>query len=217
MRKLFLLAALLVSIGFSYAQISLGVKAGTNANTVSFEDDQYTGSEYKFGFHAGVFSKIKLSKRWSLIPELQYIRKGYKDKSDLAHNPNTGLFQGHRNNYDVTLDYIELPVALSYSPVRFLSLEWGWVFGQMISAKGHGTLDDRPFANMSEFFNKHFESGWCGGLRFNLPAGLGVAARYYHGVTRTSDYFMTEDGDTGAFMYQRNRNFQLSVYYAIRR
>ena len=63
-------------------------------------------------FHVGVFSKLKLSDKFDFIPELQYIRKGYHYKSSYSKG-------------DILLDYIELPLVISYKPISFLAIEAG--------------------------------------------------------------------------------------------
>lgn len=94
-----------------FGQIPLGFKVGVNINQMELRGAPSAlsteGFATKTSFHAGIFTKIELSPKFNLIPELQYIDK--------------------KSSYE--LRYIELPLLLSYSPLSWVSIEAGGSFG----------------------------------------------------------------------------------------
>jgi hypothetical protein len=107
---------------YSSAQIPIGFKAGINLNQIVHRNiPPSIGEErrsYVTSFHVGAFTKIKLTDKFNLIPELQFIQK-----------------EAFVNSFSkIKLSYIEIPVASSYSPIRWLSIESGGARGQMKSS-----------------------------------------------------------------------------------
>jgi hypothetical protein len=195
--KYVLLVVFLV-IGFSgYSQIPLGFKAGINSSEIVMKnvpagslDEEYSSV---VSFHIGVFSKLRLSDKFDFIPELQYIRKGYHYKSSYSEG-------------DIHLDYIELPLLISYKPISLLAIEAGPSVGIKIKESTYIDL---------------FEStdiGVTGGLRFNLTSKWSVLGRYYYGITSVNDIYFNSGPNPGpvekASTY--NRNFQFSVAYYLK-
>src|SRR5687767_13114373 len=114
MKKILLaLPFLLISV-YSFGQLSLGVKAGLNVNDIAIKD-ALPGMEMEkkasMGFHVGVYTQLAISKKFSFIPELQFSQRGYKY-----------LFSSDSR---VNMNYLELPLLLSYSPVEFLNIDLG--------------------------------------------------------------------------------------------
>ena len=105
--KNLLLAIFLVVCVSGYSQIPLGFKAGVNVGQIVMKgvpddfDEDYSPIA---SFHVGVFSELRLSDQFDFIPELQYIRKGYHYKSSYSDG-------------NIRLDYIELPLLISYKPI----------------------------------------------------------------------------------------------------
>jgi len=65
----------------------------------------------KFGFTAGTFIKIRLSKRFDLQPEFIFVMKGAKVDSSLTDTLTDEILYGTLNS---NLNYIEFPVLLKY-------------------------------------------------------------------------------------------------------
>lgn len=98
MKKILLLAALLLSVSFANAQLNFGLKAGYNSS-LTFEnmssvtnggyDINSVQSEIWNNFHAGAFARIGLGKKLYFQPELLYSvqKKNYQVSfHDVANN-----------------------------------------------------------------------------------------------------------------------------------
>lgn len=88
-----------ITLAPAYAQLTFGLKAGGNLNGTAIKvptDFSYeTGSH--LSFHAGVFTHVPLSDKLALMPELQFVQKGY-------------VIDGSPNDVRINLNYLELPV-----------------------------------------------------------------------------------------------------------
>lgn len=187
------------------SQVTFGVKGGVNLNRLVIGNlpefyDLETNSS--LGYHVSVFSRIELSSKFSLIPELQFIQKGYKMTEKVA---------GTSNEAHYKINYLEIPMVIAYSPAKLLGLEVGPTAGlhlgtKVVSDAGRYSVDD---------VHESFEFGLVSGLRFNFSERFSVVCRYYHGLSTIAEIFFTEDGITGEMSEMYNRNIQCSAYYTL--
>src|SRR5687768_17190563 len=95
----------------SVAQISFGVKGGTSLSNIVYKNvpDEVSmeDTRSRISFHGGVYAEIQLAGKLSFIPELQFTGRGYT----INHSP------PNRDTH-VNLSYLELPLLLSYSPIK---------------------------------------------------------------------------------------------------
>lgn len=117
MKKMFLLAVLLLSVTFVSAQLNFGIKAGYNSsltlgNIGSIQSGDYdltdVKSELSNGFHAGVFARI--GKKVYVQPELLYA---------MGKKEYTVSLQDAMNNditYDkfVSISTVDIPLLVGY-------------------------------------------------------------------------------------------------------
>lgn len=117
MKKMFLLAVVLLSVSFVSAQLNFGIKAGYNSsltlgNIGSIQSGDYdltdVKSELSNGFHAGVFARI--GKKIYVQPELLYA---------MGKKEYTITFQDAVNNditYDkfVNISTVDIPLLVGY-------------------------------------------------------------------------------------------------------
>ena len=117
MKKMFLLAVVLLSVSFVSAQLNFGIKAGYNSsltlgNIGSIQSGDYDltdiKSELSNGFHAGVFARI--GKKIYVQPELLYA---------MGKKEYTITFQDAVNNditYDkfVNISTVDIPLLVGY-------------------------------------------------------------------------------------------------------
>jgi Outer membrane protein beta-barrel domain len=92
--------------------LQAGIKAGVNFTKV---DGKSFSDEFRYGYHLGGFVQIKLAEKWQLQPEVlfnQYNTRVDTTLSDVIHT---------ENFKNVTLNYLSIPLLLSYSPTKFLS------------------------------------------------------------------------------------------------
>lgn len=99
-----------------YAQTFFGVKAGANANKISFENDvykDYYSTKIRPGFTAGAVFLIENKEKYGLYTELLYSMKG-KHVVSRAND-----YESHRASYH----YVDLPIMFR---VRFNQPKFSW-------------------------------------------------------------------------------------------
>jgi hypothetical protein len=166
-----LLVFLLLTASSTYAQqsLQLGVKAGGNMMKIggrSFDGTSNTG------LSAGIYGKLNFSSKWSLQPELNWNQTNATTSADF--NP----IYGGVSYQQVYLDYISLPVLLSFKPIPQLSILLGPQYGYLVS-QTTGLLQ-YPGEQNKNAFNKNDLS-----LVFGAQANLGkviLGLRYSAGL-----------------------------------
>jgi hypothetical protein len=193
MKKTVLFLYLMFVIVIAHAQIPLGFKAGVNINTTVIRNSFGSiddGFDPGVSFHLGVFSKLKLSEKFSFIPELQFIQK-----------------QSRYSTGNMRLNYIELPLLISYQPIQWLHIEAGPSLGLNVGSNLYADVYESP------------DGGINGGLRFNLTPKWSVLGRYYHGVTPIEKIQFT-NGPAGtppaAMAKFYNQTLQFSAAYYLK-
>ena len=166
-------ATLLLFVSFANAQgFHAGLKAGANMNKISGQSfkDQFT-----YGYNAGAYAQIGLSKKISIQPEVLFnqISSDTSDKfSDLYK-----LSSGKLSN--IKLNYLSIPVLLNYKVSKFLSLQAGPQFGILMGQ------DKNLLENGKEAF-KQGDFSMVGGAQLSI-AGVKVFGRYQIGLNNIND------------------------------
>ncbi|MFC6221636.1 porin family protein [Hymenobacter artigasi] len=194
MKKTFYTLALLAGLtGAAQAQrnVSLGLKAG--ATYSSFVGKQANNEEGRFGFQAGGFANIGLSRMFAFQPEIIYSQKGtkYKDITD----------------YSTRLNYLDVPLAFHVN-ADGLFFEAGPQVGFLLSAKdeaGNTSVDVKDAANAVDF-------GYLVGLGYQRKTGLGIGLRYNGGFTNIPKAYTS--GNVTVQNNIRNSAFQLYLTYS---
>lgn len=164
-----------------------GLKAGGSA--ASFIGDNAKNMQYVYGYQAGLFANLALSRPFSLQPELLYSMKG-------AQTP-----AGYLTQSSVWLNYIDIPVAFRATTKDGFFLEAGPQIGFLINAKSDASGE--KVSVKSEY--KSVDIGFVLGLGYQpLEGGLGIGGRYNAGFdTVTKDaadsQVLTPDWRNGAF------------------
>lgn len=138
----------------------LGIKGGGNVNGLYWDTPagvQVTGTKSFVSYHIGVFAKIGLKKKIFLIPELQYIEKGFRD--DVAK---------------YSFDYVSLPVLMSFNVVTKFSLEVGPEFDYLTA------LNINTGGKVLDITNsmRKFDFGFTGGVRYSIFPRTAFLLRY---------------------------------------
>jgi len=205
MKKLLLTLAAGVLFFGAQAQISIMPKAGVSlASTASKTDGESEDIKMKTGFTFGVAAPISISEQFSVQPELLYVQKGGKLKSD-------GV------TASATFNYLEIPV-MARAHFGGFYLGAGPYLG--IALSGKGKIDDGSTSvefdvnigtDPEEDGLKPTDFGLCFGLGYGLEIGSGKLvfdARYGLGLSN-----IRTGGDSNNF--DKNRNIALTVGYAI--
>jgi hypothetical protein len=172
-RNAFVLSILLVIAGLSsQAQgFHAGVKAGANLFKV---DGQSFSQEFQFGYTAGVFTQIYFSKSWGIQPELNFSQTNYRTASNFSAVVPDGV-----SDVKGKLNWLTIPVLISYRPVPVLSLLAGPQFGILVNQ------DQHLINNAGDAFKKG-DLSMVGGAQLNLGPVL-VGARYAVGLSNLND------------------------------
>jgi hypothetical protein len=123
----FCLLLLTASTVRSYAQSSLelGIKGG--GDYMKLGGRSWDGKHYP-GFQAGVYGQLNFTSKWSLQPELNFSQTIGKT-NDVFNS-----IYGGPSGQQVTLNYVELPILISFKPIPELSLllgpQVGYLFAQ---------------------------------------------------------------------------------------
>jgi hypothetical protein len=209
MKKLLLTLAAGVLFFGAQAQISIMPKAGVSlASTATKTNGESEDVNMKAGFTFGVAAPISISEQFSVQPELLYVQKGGKLKSDDV-------------TASVTFNYLEIPVMarahfggfyLGAGPYLGIALSGKVKFDFTGILSGTSVEADVNIGNDPEEDGlKRTDFGLCFGLGYGLEIGTGKLvfdARYGLGLSNT-----TPGGDSDNF--NKNRNIALTVGYAI--
>jgi hypothetical protein len=172
-RNAFVLSTLLAITGLhSQAQgIHFGVKAGANLFKV---DGQSFSQEFQFGYMAGAFAQLNFTSSWGIQPELNFNQTNYRTGSNFSAVVPDGV-----NDVKGHLNWLTVPVLVSYRPIPFLSLLAGPQYGILLN-------HDEHLVNNAEDAFKKGALSLVGGAQLNLGSIM-VGARYEVGLTNVND------------------------------
>ena len=149
----------------------IGIKAGANLFKV---DGESFSQEFKFGYSVGAFSEINFTSSWGLQPELLFNQTNYRTGTQFSNVYPDGV-----NDVKGKLNYLSIPVLLSFRPIPLLSLQAGPQFGILLNQ------DEHLVNNAQEAFKKG-DLSFVGGAQLNL-ASIKVGARYVIGPNNIND------------------------------
>ncbi|MDB5269474.1 MAG: hypothetical protein JWP58_2514 [Hymenobacter sp.] len=193
MKKIVCTLALLAGLSSAaqaQSNVSLGLKAG--ASYTSFVGKQAPSEESIFGFHAGAFANIGLTRLFAFQPEIIYSQKG--------SNPSVVDFKNR-------LHYVDVPLAFHVN-ADGLFFEAGPQVGFLVAAQqkaGNTSTDIKPAFNTIDF-------GYLAGLGYQRKTGLGIGLRYNGGFTNIPKAQTV--GNVTVQNNIRNSAFQLYLTYS---
>jgi len=150
----------------------VGAKVGANINKLS---GQAFKDQFSYGYHAGAYAEIPISKKWSIQPEVLFNQSNHDTSAKFSQ-----LYELNASKVsNIKLNYISIPILLSYSPSKILSLQAGPQFGLLLDRQKN------LFQNGKEAF-KQGDFSLLGGVQINL-GGLRVYGRYAIGLNNVND------------------------------
>ena len=172
-RKAFVLSiSLVLAVLSSQAQgFHIGIKAGANLFKV---DGESFSQEFKFGYSVGAFSEINFTSAWGIQPEVMFNQTNYRTGEQFSDVYPNGV-----SDVKGKLNYLSIPVLLSFRPIPLLSLQAGPQFGILLNQ------DEHLVKNGEDAFKKG-ELSFVGGAQLNL-ASIKVGARYVIGLNNIND------------------------------
>jgi hypothetical protein len=165
----------------------LGVKVGTNLARI---DGRAFTDGFEWGYTVGGFAELNIDKKWGVQPEVLFNQSNTQTADGFGT-----IIPGGVNDVSVKLNYLTIPLLLSYKPIPVLSFQLGPQFGILMST--NQTLVD----NGKNAF-KNGDISIVGGAQVNL-GHFKAGARYIYGL---SDLNGINNADTW-----KNQNIQIYV------
>jgi hypothetical protein len=171
-KSIFLSITLMIvmAAGAKAQGIHFGIKGGANLFKI---DGRSFNDEFNFAYNVGAFAEIYFNKSWGIQPELLWNQTNFKT----ADNFNTIVPEGF-NDVKGSLNYLTMPILLSYRPSKIISLQVGPQFGILVNQTN--IIDSAKAAF------KHGDFSLVGGAQLNL-GGVKIGARYFIGLNNISD------------------------------
>lgn len=179
-----LLAAVAVSTT-SFAQFRIGPKLGANLGKI---DGSGFSEKYTLGYHLGGFMEIPLGKKWGLQPELLWNQIN-ADTATNFRQVYTDLQNQDLKNPQ--LNYLSIPLLLTYKPAKVLSLQVGPQFGILLNK------DKSLVANGKDAF-KSGDLSMLLGAQLNILR-VRIYGRYAIGLNDISDITSSNKWKTSGF------------------
>ncbi len=190
MKQLFLSVVLTVAAGFTtQAQVTFmpGVRAGANFSTITNLD-----ADSKTDFYIGAIGALKLSRFYTLQPEINYSRQGVRNATvtDYNYNNNGALIT---RKEDISLDYIGINLINKFGTKNFHF------------QVGPG-LD--IIASDNRYYNTSVDLTFNFGVGFDITENFGIEGRFKKGIIDVveSNYFYDNYNNSS-----NNTNTVLSV------
>jgi hypothetical protein len=225
-RFLFLLSILLLP---SMAKAQGGMRIGSTLMgpvTKTWADGSSLKTNGQLGYHVGYYYQHKLTKRLSLVPEVQFSREQaqvtLKRYSQLVlMGGATYIGQTVQGQYRLQVSYVNLPVVARFAlgPVY---VEAGPQVSVLVGGQGKGQTshfagDGTYYTDIKQTATKRFrpfDAGACVGLGLVLPAGFGINIRAYQGiVNRDRDEFASDDQIPWVGHKTQRQTLQASLTY----
>jgi hypothetical protein len=167
-----ILALVFVSSGALFAQgFHLGIKGGVNMSKL--DGGQSFSDGFKLGLSAGAFAELNFTKHFGIQPELLFNQTNTRTASNFDEIYQLNGYAG-RNVY---LNYLSIPVLLSFKPIPLISILVGPQFGIKMS-------DNISTSTINAFKSGDFSV--VGGAQLNL-GGFKAGARYVIGLNNLND------------------------------
>ncbi|MCU7552426.1 PorT family protein [Chitinophagaceae bacterium LB-8] len=192
-KKLCVLLGAVLLANIAMAQFTLGVKAGANLTKIdgkSFKD------EFETGYHLGGFAEIGLGGKLGIQPEVLFNQ--YQTRVDTSF----GDVYSHPFSQKAKLNYLSIPLLLSYKLGSSLSLIAGPQFGVLIDK-------DKSLVKNGEDAISNGDFSVLGGAQLKISK-FRLSGRYFVGLNDIKD--IDQVGDQSKW---KNQGWQLSVGLAL--
>lgn len=171
----------------SPARAQAGVQVGGNLGSFRAPTaiDVQTSARALPGYHLGVFYHLALSPRLALVPQVQYSR----ERLDLTQVSPGLVDGGYQATYRERFSYLNVPVLLRLSCGAFY-VEAGPQAGYLLGGRETGRVEYTGFTRTAPYEvdrtvvgrYRRVDVGPSVGVGLQLPAGVGLAVRAYHGL-----------------------------------
>lgn len=185
MKKVMLLAAIVCISASSFAQFRIGPKLGANIGKI---EGAGFSEKYTLGYHVGGFMEISFSQKLGIQVEALW--------NQINADTVTGFRAIYQNIDDQNfsnpqLNYLSVPLLLSYKPAPFLALQAGPQFGILLDR------NKNLLQNGREAF-KRGDLSMLVGAQLNISR-IRVYGRYAIGLNDISDVSSPNEWRTTGF------------------
>ena len=191
-----LFIALVFALNTQAQGFHLGIKAGANLFKV---DGESFNQEFQFGYAVGAFSEINFTPNWGIQPEVIVSQTNYHTGTQFSD-----IYPHGVSDVQGKLNYLAIPVLLSFRPIPFLSLLAGPQFGVLMNY-------DKSLVSNGEDAFKNGDVSLVGGAQLNLAA-LKIGARYVYGLNNINNLQNSTGGTTENW---KNQGWQVYAGFRI--
>ncbi|RWW93754.1 outer membrane beta-barrel protein [Flavobacterium cerinum] len=196
MKKTLLFAFLILATISAEAQVTFkpGIRAGANFSQITNTD-----LDTKTDFYIGAFGALKLTRFYTLQPEINYSRQG--GKGDISvYDSNTQEY--NRKNVDVSLNYVSLSAMNKFTFSDQFNIHVGPTFDIITKSKNYNSTE--------------VDMCIAAGVGYTLPMGLTIEARVKKGIIDVVDSYYTGNSYDNFNDYGTTTNlvFSLGVSYS---
>jgi hypothetical protein len=175
----FLIMTFIVFQGFSQG-LKYGINAGLNYSSFQSKSSLFGDFSYKVGYQLGFIIEDKVNDHWGIRIEPGFVNRGSK----ITYLDYLSLLKS-----TVNLNYINVPILVSYSPVEKFSIQLGPEVGVRLWAK---TTADGSTNNTTQIYDSNFDLGINAGISYNLTDKLDIGLRFSRGFISTMTMTMVD-------------------------
>jgi hypothetical protein len=159
-----------MSIGTNAQGFHIGIKGGANLFKI---DGRSFNDEYNLSYNVGAFAELYFNKTWGIQPELLWNQTNFRTATDFSSIVPEGY-----DDVKGSLNYLTMPILLSYRPSKIISFMAGPQFGILVN--------QTSIVDSAKAAFKHGDLSLVGGVQLNL-GGFKLGARYFIGLNNISD------------------------------
>jgi hypothetical protein len=143
-------------------RLHLGLKIGTNYSNVYDSQGSSFVANPKYGLAVGAFLSIPIIPYIGIQPEVLYSQKGFQA---------TGEILGSSYNFTRTTNYIDIPLFITFKPVRVLTIMAGPQFSYLTGQTDKFANTTTTIAQQQQFQNDDLRKNlmsFAGGIDINI-------------------------------------------------
>ncbi len=204
MKKILFLILMTFVLFQGYSQnSSFGFGAGVNYTNLMLNNVPGGDTDFKVGMQFNAIFKSQLNNRLWLRFEPGFVQRG------------TELSYSNYSYTKINLNYLVLPVAFEFSPIKKFSVLFGPEFSYRLTAKAI----DNNIPDAEAFFDNKFDLGVIAGVSYQLIDNLALELRYNRGFISTiKDLMLTDEyGNSEGKAKLCNQGISFSVVYILKR
>lgn len=168
-----ILSVILTVTGFqtlNAQSLKLGIKAGADIKKLSGKS---FSDEFSYGYHLGAQLELDLNSKFGIQPEVYFSQVNIDTASNFSQ-----IYQFNKIS-SVKLQYINIPILLSFKPNKYVALQVGPQYGILMNK------DKTLLANGKEAF-KSGDFSMLGGVQLNFSK-VRLYGRYGVGLSELND------------------------------